>query len=101
MKDEKTSLRIGQFVLITQGRDTGNYAVVIRLLDERFVLIADGMKHRFHDPKRKNIHHLRFLDCISTEVRNSIVESGYVTNGKLRFAVSKFVNEHVAKEKGE
>jgi large subunit ribosomal protein L14e len=35
-------------------------------------------------------------------VQNSVKETGRVTNGKLRFAISKFVNEHVTDlEKGE
>ncbi|MBD1382740.1 KOW domain-containing RNA-binding protein [Metabacillus arenae] len=102
MSEPDSSPRIGQFVLITQGREAGQYAVVIHILDKRFVLIADGEKRKFHSPKRKNINHLMFFDCVSPEVQNSINESGRVTNGKLRFAVSKFVNEQVTDlKKGE
>ncbi|HHW38676.1 MAG TPA: RNA-binding protein, partial [Bacillales bacterium] len=50
----------------------------------------------------KNINHLEFFDYVSPEVQNSISETGRVTNGKLRFAVSKFVNEQITDfEKGE
>jgi large subunit ribosomal protein L14e len=100
--DSESSPRIGQFVLITQGREAGQYAIVIKVLDERFVLIADGDKRKFHSPKKKNIHHLEFFDCVSPEVQNSILETGRVTNGKLRYALTKFVNEQVTDlKKGE
>ncbi|MCA1032785.1 KOW domain-containing RNA-binding protein [Bacillus timonensis] len=102
MNESDSSPRIGQFVLITQGRDAGQYAVIIEILDDRFVLIADGDKRKFNCPKKKNNHHLEFFDYVSPEVQNSIFETGRVTNGKLRFALSKFVNEHVTDlKKGE
>ena len=102
MIDSESSPRIGQFVLIKQGREAGQYAIVIKILDERFVLIADGDKRKFHSPKKKNINHLEFFDSVSPEVQNSILETGRVTNGKLRYALTKFVNEQVTDlKKGE
>jgi ribosomal protein L14E/L6E/L27E len=102
LNEAESSPRIGQFVYITEGREAGQYAVVIRILDERFVLIADGENRLFHSPKKKNVNHLEFIDCVSPEVQNSIYETGRVTKGKLRFALTKFVNEQVADlKKGE
>jgi large subunit ribosomal protein L14e len=85
--------QIGQFVLIKKGRDAGQYGVVVGHLDERFVLIADGDKRKFDRPKKKNIQHLECIDYVSPEVQSSIQETGRVTNGKLRFALAKFLNE--------
>ncbi|TLS35496.1 KOW domain-containing RNA-binding protein [Pseudalkalibacillus caeni] len=87
--------RIGQLVRNLRGRDADQYGIVIKVLDERFVLIADGDKRKFDKPKRKNIAHLEMTDFISPEVENSIKETGRVTNGKLRFAVSKYMNQQV------
>lgn len=102
MNEPESSPRIGQLVKILQGRDAGQFAVVLKVLDERFVFIADGDKRKFDRPKKKNINHLEFFDYVSPEVQNSISETGRVTNGKLRFAVSKFVNEQITDfEKGE
>lgn len=85
-----------------QGKDAGQYAVIIKILDERFVFIADGTNRMFHSPKRKNISHLDFFDYVSPEVQNSIIETGTVTNGKLHYAVSKFVKGQVTDlKKGE
>lgn len=95
--------QIGQIVKVLRGSDPGKYAVIIGLVDSRFVLIADGDKRRFDCPKKKNRLHLQLQQSISSEVVASIMETGRVTNGKLRFAVAKFV-EHLqveAHEKGE
>lgn len=102
MNDTESSPRIGQLVRILQGRDAEQFAVVIDIIDERFVLIADGDKRKYDRPKKKNRNHLKFYDYISPEVQNSMSETGRVTNGKLRFVVSKFVNEQLTDfEKGE
>lgn len=102
MNDSDSSPSIGQFVLIKQGRDAGQYAVIIKILDERFVLLADGDKRKYDSPKKKNVNHLEFFDYVSPEVQSSMKETGRVTNGKLRFALSKFINELVTDlKKGE
>ncbi len=89
-------------MLITHGREAGQYAVIVGVVDERFVLLADGSRRTFDVPKRKNVQHIQLLDYISSEVRNSIIETGRVTNGKLRYALTKFANQYVTdSKKGE
>ncbi|UOQ44596.1 KOW domain-containing RNA-binding protein [Halobacillus salinarum] len=95
MNESESSPRIGQVVRIVQGREAGQYAVVIDVLDGRFVLLADGDKRKYDRPKKKNLQHIELMDFISPEVQNSLLETGRVTNGKLRFAVSKYENEVV------
>ncbi|MBM7573070.1 KOW domain-containing RNA-binding protein [Aquibacillus albus] len=95
MNDPDSSPQIGQVVQILQGREAGQYAVVIGVVNNRFVLLADGEKRKYDRPKKKNRHHIEPMDYISPEVQNSLLETGRVTNGKLRFALSKFVNEMV------
>ena len=74
MNESDSSPQIGQIVRILQGREAGQYAVVIDVLDERFVLIADGDKRKFDRPKKKNIAHLELMDYVSPEVQNSLIE---------------------------
>lgn len=87
--------QVGQIVRIKQGREMGQYAVVINMVDNGYVMLADGEKRKYDRPKKKNMHHIEVMDYISPEVQNSLLETGRVTNGKLRFAISKFVNEVV------
>lgn len=94
---------MGQIVKVLRGREFGQYAIVIRIVDARFVLIADGDKRKFDSPKKKNMIHLQLQDAVSSEVVASLQETGRVTNGKLRFALSKFMEnlQSEADEKGE
>lgn len=102
VSETEPSPRIGQLVRILRGRDTNQYGVIVGILDERFVLIADGDKRKFDRAKRKNLNHIELTEQISSEVKRSIEETGRVTNGKLRYAVSKFLNDQVIDlKKGE
>jgi len=93
--------RIGQVVRITKGREIGQYAVVIQVID-RFVLLADGEKRKYDRPKKKNLHHIEIMDYISPEIQNSLLETGRVTNGKLRFTIQHFIENIVTDvEKGD
>ncbi len=93
---ESGSPRIGQFVQIKRGRELSQYAIIIEIIDDKFVMLADGDKRKFDRPKKKNLHHVELLDHVSPEVEKSLRETNRVTNGKLRFAISKFVNETLA-----
>jgi large subunit ribosomal protein L14e len=91
--DNNERLQLGQIVKVLRGRDTGKYAIVIRPVEDKFVWVADGDKRKFDQPKKKNIQHLQITNEISNEVVESIREAGRVTNGKIRFALSKYA-EH-------
>ncbi|MNB67185.1 50S ribosomal protein L14e [compost metagenome] len=90
MLNAESSAQVGQVVKILKGKEAGEIAVVIAVVDSKFVYIADGSKRKFDSPKKKNVLHLELTPVISSEVVNSLKEIGRVTNGKLRFAVLDF-----------
>ncbi|MFC5401804.1 hypothetical protein [Cohnella soli] len=96
-------LEPGDIVRSRRGRDEGQLAIVVALVDERFALVADGDKRRFDRPKRKNVLHLESLGERSDEVANSLRDTGRVTNAKLRYAIGVIEQrlEAHAEEKGE
>lgn len=96
-------LAVGTIVRVLRGREQDQYSVVIRVEDDRFVWIADGHKRKFDQPKKKNLLHLERFAFVSDEVANSIRQTGRVTNGKLRYALNKFLQnvQSEAHGKGE
>lgn len=95
LTEDNTVPQLGQIVRITKGREQNQYAVVINILDDRFVSLADGEKRKYDRPKRKNVNHIEGTPFISSEVRNSLLETNRVSNGKLRFAIAKYASEVV------
>lgn len=81
---------IGRIARIVRGKDQGGHAVIVAIVDERFVLVADGDGRRFDRPKKKSLLHLELLPAVSSEVADSIRQTGRVTNAKLRYAIQKY-----------
>lgn len=94
--------RLGQIAYVLRGRDAGQYAVVVGVINSKFVMLADGYKRKFDRAKKKNIRHVRLEDFVSDEVANSLHEQGRVTNAKLRYALQQYQRIHSrVEEKGE
>ena len=49
----------GRVVLVTQGHDAGSICAVLKVIDEKTVLLVDGKNRTLQKPKRKNVLHLR------------------------------------------
>lgn len=64
-------LNIGDIVISKQGHDKKDILVIIELVNERFVLVSDGLKRTIQNPKLKNIKHLKVLES-SEELANKI-----------------------------
>ncbi|MCU9615207.1 KOW domain-containing RNA-binding protein [Caldibacillus lycopersici] len=101
MIDPVSGAHIGRFVLVKKGRDAGQIAIIIEHINDSFVFIADGDKRSVDIPKQKNMNHLLLCSYVSPEVRDSILQTGRVTNGKLRYALNKFRSEYLTEEKGD
>lgn len=52
--------RIGRIVYSKTGRDKGRMMVVLEVVDERQVLVADGDWRKIENPKIKNTKHLQW-----------------------------------------
>lgn len=51
--------KLGALVHSLAGRDTGDYYLVVGLLEPNFVLVANGLNHPLKSPKKKNLRHLQ------------------------------------------
>ncbi len=50
------------------GRDNGKFFVIIKVVNDRFVLIADGDLRKVENPKMKNVRHLQMTNLIAEDV---------------------------------
>lgn len=103
MSESGTPYQVGEIVEILMGRDAGKYAVILKVCDERYVLIVDGDKRKFDHPKTKNKKHLNPTGYISNEVTNSLFEDNRVSNAKLRYVIQDYLLKQFSRdeEKGE
>lgn len=87
----KTSKKfsIGEYVISRAGRDKDKIFIVINLLDESYVTVADGDLRRVENPKKKKLKHLNPINKISDEIADKLNNNKKVTNLSVRREIEK------------
>ena len=79
-------MEIGRAVQSLQGRDAGRCVVILQVVDDQFVLMADGLTRKLDHPKKKKIKHLH-----PKPVRMEGVEDGLKSHQLLDSDLRKFL----------
>ena len=79
-------MRVGSIVLSTQGRDKGNYFLVVAV-EKGFVYLADGGMRKLSQPKKKNVRHV--VDAIAVK----LLAEQKVFDSEVKSALRQFQQE--------
>ena len=85
---ERLLMEPGRVVLSTQGRDAGRYFIVLEVIDDQFVLMADGQSRKIEHPKKKKVKHLR-PKPIMVNVDGSTLPNKHLQDSDLRNALAE------------
>ena len=77
-------ITVGQVVRSLAGRDKGQYMVVIEVVDDQFICIANGKLRKVNNPKKKKVKHLAKTNHIATEIRDKILDGKKISNAEIR-----------------
>ena len=77
-------MEVGRVVLSKAGRDKGHYFVVMEVLDECHVTIANGCQRKVDNPKKKKIKHLVAKSEIFEEIRKKIFSGSRIFDCEVR-----------------
>ena len=83
---ERLPMEIGRAVQSLQGRDAGRCFVILQVVDDQFVLMADGLTRKLDHPKKKKVKHLH-----PKPVRMEGVEDGLKSHQLLDSDLRKFM----------
>lgn len=75
---------VGQVVRSLAGRDKGQYMVVIEVVDDQFICIANGKLRKVNNPKKKKVKHLAKTNHIATEIRDKLLDGKKISNAEIR-----------------
>jgi ribosomal protein L14E/L6E/L27E len=75
---------VGKVVLSKAGRDKDDLYVVVRQIDNNYVLLANGSTKLINMPKRKKIKHLSILDDVDNNLLSSIQSCDKSTDLKIK-----------------
>lgn len=75
---------IGKVVLSKAGRDRDHLYVIVRQVDNNYVLLANGDTKLIDMPKKKKIKHLSILESVDDELLSLIRSCDKSTNLKIK-----------------
>ena len=85
------SYELGRVTFSKQGHDKKRAFVIVGLVDERYVLIADGDTRKFEHPKKKQCKHLHTTPIVATEIAHTLTQGKPLQDSDLRKAISTAV----------
>ena len=83
---ERLPMETGRAVQSLQGRAAGRCFVILQVVDDQFVLMADGLTRKLDHPKKKKVKHLH-----PKPVRMEGVEDGLKSHQLLDSDLRKFL----------
>ncbi|MBQ8201377.1 MAG: KOW domain-containing RNA-binding protein [Clostridia bacterium] len=84
---ERLTMEAGRVVQSVQGRDAGRYFIILQVIDEQFVLMADGLTRKLAHPKKKKVKHLR-PKPIMVNVDGATLPNRHLQDSDLRKALA-------------
>ncbi|MDI3481406.1 MAG: hypothetical protein PWQ97_1061 [Tepidanaerobacteraceae bacterium] len=85
-------ISLGQLVLSCAGRDKGRFMIVVKILDDKFVYVADGSLRKVENPKKKKIKHLRVLNKKSAYIAEKLQNKRKIYNDEIKKALEELVD---------
>ncbi|HHV95100.1 MAG TPA: RNA-binding protein [Clostridiaceae bacterium] len=80
----------GELVISKAGRDAGRVFVVVKNVDENYVLISDGDLRKIEKPKKKKIKHIESCGIIIDSIKERLENNIRVTNADIRKQIKAY-----------
>lgn len=82
-------LNVGQVVISKAGRDKGKLFFIVDIINEEYVLIADGDYRKLDKAKLKKVKHLIKNKYASEDISNKISNRDYINDAFLRYELDR------------
>lgn len=79
---------VGSIAVSLAGRDKGRTFIIVGVLDEMYVLVADGRKRKIEKPKKKKIKHIRTVREPDSDLATLINEKGLTNRTAAKIVLS-------------
>lgn len=89
-------VEIGRIAVSTAGRDKDRCFVIIDIIDEQYVYIADGMLRTKDRPKKKKVKHLRISPQVLDGIAAKLKAGARVFDAEIRSAIRACMSQNDA-----
>lgn len=89
---KRLTAETGRFALSKAGRDIGRCFIILEVIDEQFVTVADGKLRKLARPKKKKLMHLRLKPQIAEGIKQKL-QNGTLLDSDIRNAIDSLSAE--------
>lgn len=79
--------QVGRVVVSTAGRDTGRVFMILSVVDDSYVYIADGDLRKLDHPKKKKLKHLKLTGIVLDNIAEKLKLGTKVYDAEIRKAI--------------
>lgn len=90
---------VGRIAVSKAGRDSGRMFMILQVIDEQYVYIADGDLRKLDHPKKKKLKHLGLREQVLDGIAEKLKQGTKVFDAEVRSAIRACTD--AGKEKGE
>lgn len=83
-------LELGSVVYSKAGHDAGRFYVVVEIVDDSYVKIADGELRKTESPKLKKIKHLEVQSEVVSSINQKLIGNQKVIDAEVRRALNAY-----------
>ncbi|MDD3946951.1 MAG: KOW domain-containing RNA-binding protein [Clostridia bacterium] len=83
-------IEVGTIVYSIKGRDSGRFFIVVEIVDDKYIKIADGELRRIEKPKLKQIKHVKTDGSSIPKLAVKLREGAKIFNAEIRSSLRSF-----------
>ena len=84
------NISIGQIVYSKSGRDAGRKLLVVGIIDENYVEVADGNLRKINNPKKKKIKHLKITETVMENIKKRMNDKNKLSDAEIKKVLKLF-----------
>ncbi|NMC57091.1 MAG: hypothetical protein GYA50_07725 [Eubacteriaceae bacterium] len=92
-----SNLAPGQLVRSCQGRDRGQWMIIMKVLDNDYALLCDGKIRKIEKPKKKKLKHISKTNIIFDDLQNKITQN-IISNADIRKKIADYCSANTREE---
>lgn len=83
------NLAPGQLVKSSQGRDRGQWMIILNIVDNDYALLCDGKIRKIEKPKKKKLKHISKTNIIFDDIQKKIMQNN-ISNADIRKKIADY-----------
>ena len=85
----------GMIVYSVRGRDKDHYYVVLKNVDDKFILVVDGVYRKLANPKKKNVKHVEMSGIIIDVLKEKIQQDKILQDSEIARHIREFQEKKI------